>query len=313
MNIHFILPSRMFLFLCTVLAVATSKGQTAKPILGKLVVQVPAVLLPSDDYWIYVNSQIVRAPAGKSMAQPTATIHVVVGTNESRREEFWDKDGQVAVSAKGKMTYIRSDWKDRVYESKTLKLSPSNYKVELITRCVDSTGLPFVITELKTQVNAGETSTLTFGIPPKTNEILIPQLSPLTYYNSFTKKLDLTSIVNDFERTTKNFDADPIVDPLIKVLQNMSTTPPSQPGVYMSLPESLGGGREFDLRQLNIIIDCLESRHAFYDQGALAKASDADSQLATLVTGQIEQHNKRFKTFRDIVKVLEKFKRSGGL
>lgn len=308
MKNHSTLTKLVVLFLCLIAFASDTFGQGARPILGKLTVQIPRAFLPSDDYWIYVNSQIVSSPGRKSTIASDGTLHVSTGEGNDRREEFFDREGLAARSAQGKMTFIRSDWKGKVFENKTLQLSPASYKVELLTRNVDSEGIPFSIAQIKVDVKAGQTTTIEFGVPTGTRETT--RLAIRANYAS--NGLDLKAVIADFDGTTKALEADPIMPPLMKTLTSMSTSPPSQPGVYVGFPDSLGGGREFELKQLNLIIDQLAGRYSFDDRGALNKGTSAEASIISLLRTQIDQHNKRFQTFRDVVKVLEKFKRPVG-
>ena len=181
-------------------------------------------------------------------------------------------------------------------------------KVELLTRAIAKEGFPFVMTTIKADVVAGKTATLEFGVPPSTSESPGAPRATRAYVDESKQKI-MGFVEDDLNDADKRYDEDPIVAPLNRVLLNLSVTPPSQPGVYASLPDSMRGGRELDARQIGSIVDRLESEYSFDDQGALQRASAANPQLADLIAEQIASHNKRVSRFREIVKALDEVKR----
>jgi len=308
-----------FMTLCAVLGVlagifvATSdqvQAQTVRPLQGTLILKVPRGLLPSQDYWLYVNGQIVSAPPYEPFAHNREFSRIDVGVGY----EYWDRDGRAARFEGGRFTYLRPGVREpRVFESHPIQLAPGKYVVELLTRAVNRS-FPFAVARIEAQVAAGKTEEIEFGTPAGTDELMVARASRCSTCSFSAHPPDKTMefIQNDFNRTVQEYGEIPIVAVLNQVQLNLSVTPPSQSSVFANLPDSMGGGRALDARQVSLIIEGLETNYRFPSidgNSSLRSAAPPILQVAALISLQINEHNKRIDNFRQIVKALEQAKR----
>lgn len=296
--------SRPFVGLLLMLCALSAPAQSVRPLLGKLIVKVPREILPSEDYWIYVNSQIVSAPPHKPYASPNGTVTAIEEPNDG--VSFFDKDGFLVRSEDGRLVHLRAGVGDGFFEAQTLRLAPGTYKVELMTRAIQEK-LPFAFATVQQTIEAGKTATIEFGFPKFTNESLLAYAASAAFSGTHREVLD--SVLSRLTEIRKRYGEDPVVAPLEKVLNNLAYSPPSRPTTYVDFPESMGGGREMDSRQINYIVDRLARDYKFYDDGAVARASDANPAFANLLTQEIDDYNKQVESCREIAKLLDAVKR----
>jgi len=278
-----------------------AEPQTVRPLQGTLVVKIPRGLLPSQDYWVYVNAQIVSAPPYGSFTKMDREFMRV-------DEEYWDSTGQAAASVRGRFTYLRPGLRERIFESQSIQLAPGKYVVELVTRAVNVKGFPFGVARLETQVAAGRIEEMEFGIPVGTDETRIVPAIGRPY--GLTPDKQLEYLQNDFNRTVLEYEKLPIVAVLNQIQLNLSLTPPIRAKVFANLPDSMGGGRELDVRQLSVIIGDLESDYKFrsIDDARLLSAPAPIPQLQAYLATKIGEYNTRISSFRQIIKALEQVK-----
>ena len=116
---------------------------------------------------------------------------------------------------------------------------------------------------------------------------------------------------SEFEATVKAYNGDAVSTALNQVLQSLLQTPPGKPRIYVNLPESVGGGREFDIQQINLIIDELDAEYKFAPIEAnspLYTAPAPTPDLAKTLSLQIDKHNKQIDNLRQISRALEQAK-----
>jgi hypothetical protein len=185
--------------------------------------------------------------------------------------------------------------------------------VELLTRAVDRQGFPFAVARVETEVADGKTGEVEFGIPPGTNEIRAVRTSRCSVCSSSVHSPEKTMefIEEDFERTAQEYGEIPIVAVLNQVLSSVTATPPSPSGVFVNLPDSMGGGRILDARQMRLIVQDLEINYLFPSieenpklRGTVASLPESAARISL----QINEHNKRIYNFREIIKAMEKAK-----
>lgn len=294
--------------------VATSdqvQAQTARPLLGTLIVKVPRGFLPSQDYWLYVNGQIVAAPPYGPFTKPYREFAVF---EVDRGHEYHDVDGLAVRIEGGRFTYSRPGLpREPVFESHPIQLAPGKYVVELLTRAVNHS-FPFAVARIEVQVAAGKTEEIEFDIPAGTDEMRVARASRcgICVFSAHSPEKTVEFIQDDFNRAVQKYEESPIVPVLNQVLLNLSVTPPSQPSMFANLPDSMGGGRELNARQMSLIIEDLETDYRFPSidgNSSLRSAAPPIPQIAAQLALQITEHNKRIDNFRQIVKALEQAKR----
>jgi hypothetical protein len=293
------------------------QAQTARPLQGTLIVNVPRGWLPSQDYWLYVEGQIVSAPPYGPFANFGREF---IRSTNSRGLAFFDANGIAAESQGNYFTYIRPGLLERVFESqKPIQLAPGKYVVELLTRAVNKS-FPFAVARIEAQISAGKTKEIWFGISADTEEVPALALAFGRCYNcrcgncswvNHPPEETLEYIQNEFNKAVQQYEEDPIVAVLNQVLLNLSVTPSSQRRVFANLPDSMSGGRELDARQVSLIIEDLKMKYEFpsiYENSSLRSAASPIPQLAAHIALKIGEHNTRIVNFRQIVKALEQAK-----
>ncbi|GEM_PF-6107215 len=286
------------------------QAQTVRPPQGTLVVKVPRGFLPSQEYWLYVNGQIANAPPYTPFAEMDGEFKHV-GT---MGDEYWDASGRAAASVDGHFIYIRPGLQKHIFQSQEpIRLAPGKYVVELLTRAADRQGFPFAVARTEAEVTVGKTAEVEFGIPPGTNEIKVVRASRCSVCSSSAHSPEkaMEFIEHDFKRTVQEYGETPIVAVLNEVLSNLSGPPPSQSSVFVNLPDSMGGGRTLDARQMRLIIQDLEINYLFPsidENPGLRGAAASVPETAARISSQINEHNKSIYNLREIVKVMEKAK-----
>ena len=292
------------LLLCALDVPAQNKrSQTVRPLLGKLVVKVPREILPSEDYWIYVNSQIVSAPPHPPYTPPNGGVISFEEPHDVVR--FVDTSGFLVSSEDGHLKNMRPGVGDQFFQTQTFQLAPGTYKVELMTRAIQKE-LPFAFATVQQTIEVGKTATLEFGSPKFTNESMFAFAATAAFTGTDHQVLE--QVLARLTDVSKRYEQDPVVAPLEKVLNNLSYAPPSRPRTYVDFPESLGGGREIDSRQIGYIVDRLVRDYKFDDDDAVKRSADANPPFANLLTQQMADYNKRVEMFREIAKQLDAVK-----
>ena len=265
-----------------------------------LIVRTPSGLLPSSEYWLYIDGRIVSAPP--RAAFPTLAREFM-RTSGSATEEFWDAAGQAAVSRDGVFTHLRAGLRERVFETHPpIQVPARRLVVELVTRAVNS-GFPFAVARIEVTPGAGETREIEFGIPLGTSEERIARA--IGRPRSFITEENLKYAQADFDRTVAEFDNLPMVAVLNEAILNAPDPPATS--VFAALPQASGGGRDLDARQIALIIDALVSEYSVTPIGRrteFANAADSVQQLAAVLDLKIAAHNKRITDFRQILNML---------
>jgi hypothetical protein len=291
----------------------SSRAQTV-PQGGTLVIQVPRGFLPSDDYWVYVNGKMVSAPP--HAAFPTLKrdfMQVIGGSDAAPRDEYWDADGRAAFSEGGHFTFQRAGVRERVFEDLPLaQKAPGKYVVELMTRAAMKP-FPFALQRIEAQLASGGTQHVELGIPAGTDETWSAQASRCSacFISIHPPAETLEFIHADLNRTVDAFDKSAIVPVLDETMLNLSVTPGRKPTVSAALPLSMGGGRELDARQIELILTALENNYGFgtIKNKALLNAEPPTPQLAAALSLRISEHNARIASFQKIITALEHAKR----
>lgn len=284
-----------------------AQGEPART--GTLVIKVPRGLLPSDDYWIYVNGELVnRPPYGAFTSLVRDFLHSGPGMG-STTDEFWDASGQAAASDGGRFTYLRPGLREQIFENQpAIQKAPGKYVIELMTRAVNKP-FPFTIARIESQVTAARIVEIEFGIPTGTDELLIaaPRGTPV-----LSPEATLQRIHTDLNRTIEQFDALPIVAVLNEMMLTLPVPPSSRPKLFARLPTAMGGGRDLDARQVSLLIKRLWFDHEFVSIAGDFRLQGAASPIpeqAAVIEMRISRHNARIDKFRQIVTSLEQAKR----
>lgn len=309
-----ILPFCAIIVLIAGVTNGPTRAETARAQSGTLVIQVPRGLLPSDDYWVYVNGKMVSAPPRAPFVSLNSEfMHVSAGTDAAPRDEYRDAAGRVASSAAGRWTFYREGVKERVFDKIVLTgKAPGKYRVELMTR---SENKPFPFTVAGSEVQAGGGSTeIELAIPPGTDEMYIVQALRCSACNVsiHPPAQTLDFIHADLNRTVAAFEANPMVPLLDDILVNLSITPGKHPTISAALPLAMGGGRELDGRQITLILTALTNNYEFSPIDRNTKLQGAEPptpQLAAALSLRISKHNARIDNYRKIITALEQAKR----
>lgn len=311
-----------FIAFCAALSVVTGvcvaiedqvQAQTVRPLQGTLVMKVPRGLLSvpgcSEDYWLYVNGQIVSAPPRASF-EPIPGLTYLERNSISALTEWWDNRGVLAGSEGGRFTYMRPGIRERLFQERSIHLAPGSYIVELLTRAEGRRSFPFAAARMKAQIVAGKTEILEFGVPDDTKDIPYIPFRP-AWGNPFGNTQDQLDHMRDqLDHTVQNYESDPIVPVLNKMLRNLrNLKKSSHPGVFADLPASMGGGRYLDEIQVSRLIKYLEDYYKLDDGGSLHESAKDNAQQAGELALRMIEHNRNIALFHGIVEALEDAKK----
>ncbi len=279
---------------------------------GTLVVKVPRGFLPSGDYWVYINSKIVSAPPHTPFPIPTRGGVLVEVARGSNSYELWDRNGSYAKTSGGYVTYVKSGMEAYVFQSQSFQLAPDDYDVELMTRNVNRKEFPFAVASATVHLTAGKSQTLLLGVPKSTKEIPdypIP-FRLMESYDLYTKSKRLELLGGDVVKGIEGFENSSIVSALQDVRVHMAAGPPSRPVIKVEFPDSFGGSRELDPKQLTLIIDELARDYQFLRRPELETAADANPRQADNIKQAADSLDNLFTSLREIITITEKVGRS---
>lgn len=309
--------------LCAVLTVLSSvfvAGADRRPLQaagaqrGTLAVKVPRGLLPSEDYWVYVNREIVSAPPHGAFATLANELMHSGASPGSDSESYWDASGRAVLSEAGRFTYLRPGLRERIFARESpIQLVPGKYIVDLVTRAADAP-FPFTFARFEVSVAAGKTAEIEFGIPTGTSEMRVARAERCSTcsFSGHPPEQTLKFIQDDLTRTQAALEKVPMVAVLNEALLSLPIDPARRPTVYARLPAAIGGGRDLDARQISLIVEALWWDYRFTsirDNTTFNNAAPPVPELAAFLEVKIAAHNRRLADYRKIVQALEQAKR----
>lgn len=286
---------------------AADDSNTVRPLLGALTIRVPEGII-GDDYWVYVNKHIVRAPSQDSTSDAASDFIRVATPNGMK---FYDKSGLAAESEQGQFTYLRDGISDTLFQEVVIKLAPGNYVVEMMCKNDQGPEFPFYVTKAQSdvQLNAGDSQTVAFGLPLGWTDSASAAGAAAVAASGPVTAEEATQLQKNFQDWNHRYEQDPLVQALSNVQRNFAFTPPLGPTVYVDLPENVGGPRELDADQIDATIKKIVSSYEFSldatDRGRWQAAGSNFVQFYDQFSGQVDAYNKMVEGLHSIVDKLQ--------
>jgi hypothetical protein len=289
---------------------------TARPLLGTLVVEVPAGIIGTD-YWVYVNKHIVSAPPHDDFASLNP-----VQITTPHGYDYFGPDGLIVSTEGNSYARFANEAESTLFQEVTVKVAPGSYVVEVLAKAgrrewTGSHVFPFLVKDSRytVQVDPGGTATVKAVPPPGWGVSAAIGASAAETTLSDARAIAVRE--NDrFEGNAKAYYADPVVKVLVNTMIAFSSSPPFRPTVYVDLPETAGGPRELDAAQIDLIVDAaVEHFHYHLEADRIAalkrEARGFDSFFDELA-GRVEEFNKGIESLRTISEKLRRAGQGGG-
>ena len=261
-----------------------------------------------DQAHVIVTSAKSR-PTNIQTAQPLlATVHIRVPLSLLPTDAYW-------VYVNGQLVSAQQHASTRAgtaeFDTITQRLFPGSYTFEMLVP-IDSGGLPFTVKKLSCDCEAGKTIEL--ELPPPNTSISMPMGSlyaeprPGGTWSQF-----LADRREDLQRAEAAYESAPLSLALSNVCQSFRLTPPLGPIVYIELPETLGGSREFDSVQVTRMINYLRAVSSMDVSRAAEGFDRAPAEFRPAIDeylAMVRAHNERFNVLMEIPAKLEKAKKA---
>lgn len=289
-------------------------AQAAPGALGTVVALIPRMLIGTDEYWVYANGRLVSAPPHAPFSEPTFGAEGDYAAIRTSMQTLELRDGQgIAVRIDtAHIGYIRPGLtRGAVAQTERLRLAPGEYVVELVT--LRSGKQPFSISRSTVSVEQGKEIRVELpatAAPGRSRTAL----ERATVHRFAAPQEELDSHQRAFDDIVKQYEASPVAVAMAEVLAKLSLMPPNSSTTYVNLPDSLGGGRELDARQVQFIVDQLVATYSFRsiaDDTHLRNAAPPIPQEAEALEARIAEHNHGIEALRRIVTLLQQARKGG--
>ena len=235
----------------------------------------------AENYWLYINGEIVSSPPHKAYREdPAGGAGFTYVFLKEYGYELWNRNGDVSlkVNRAGIVVGLHEDADVlRYFEPYVIALPKGKYNVAVIYfdgQGHGGTGVcdaPFQVSEANVDVDPN-----VLGVLRIDNLINNVYLAPHRLCNqdgapaARAAPMDENGQVNAygiswFKNIASRFIADPVVQTMSRVYEQVKTNPPQGDWVYADFPSSLGGARNFDADEIRMIARFLRNKYGFGD------------------------------------------------
>jgi hypothetical protein len=253
-------------------------NKSSSAAVGKFRVWVPAGIM-GDEYWIYLNGQIVSAPPRRT-AHPAVWERIDVEVSSTPQGwEIYGPDGLILRTVhenweRSITTYMDSAGDPlHLFEGFVFALRPGEYTVE-VAIYQPGRDFPFVITgKWARDIRQGQITRIFVALPDDWTGGAGPAYAAAAHrvggneVCSFDKPAPPD--IDELQRLFKRYNADPMVNVLRGV--DASLLSRLKGVVVLDLPPDQGGSREFDGRQIWHIANEIPDRYSLPSQNDVAE------------------------------------------
>ncbi|HOX07252.1 MAG TPA: hypothetical protein PK280_12685 [Planctomycetota bacterium] len=256
----------------------------------------------SADYWTYLDGRLLSPPPHEKRTSAFTAIAMLDGW------EAWDERGlAVKGDSRGRLTFVRGDLQEKLYDTEVVFLEPGTHRIELLLLNTD--GFPLACSSRDVEISAGKPEIVRLDLPAGFRFGPNPRPATAELYST-----DWQALFNRRQARLKDrmtaLAADPVARALNEALAGLRLAAPERPVLMVDLPAERGGPRELDARLVGALVGYLRNEYQVYEALASAEAgspADFREALARLLP-LIQAHNARIAALEEIVRILDKVK-----